>query len=123
MKGFEEFYGTATPQEMQSSPMSAEDLVVLACDTAHEDYVMPDYLKAVAILANKVAALDASVSLLRHREPFAPFDRLFTDMEGAIEQLTRDCMSLFEFATANNVLEVLDQGFDNQEEQESHEEE
>lgn len=118
MKGFEDLYGTSTPQEIQSALLSADDLVVLACDTAHENYVMPDYLKAVAILANKVAALDASISLLRHREPFAPFSRLFSEMEGAIEQLTASCMNLFEFATANNVLEVLDKDFVNLEDHE-----
>lgn len=111
MKGFEDLYGLTSPQEVQSIPLSAEDLVVLACNTAHEKYVMPDYLKAVAIIANRVAALDASVSMLRHREPFAPFNKLFSDMEESIEHLTRCCMDLFEFATANNVLEVLDKDF------------
>lgn len=114
MKGFENLYGAPIPQEEhRSSEVSADDLVLLAYDTAKDNLAMPDYLKAVAILANKVAALDASVSMLMHRDPFAPLNGVFASMEASIEQLTACCMDLFEFATANNVLEILDQDFNN----------
>lgn len=114
MKGFEDLYGASIHQEEhRSSKVVADDLTTLAIETANEDIVLPNYLKAVIILANKVASLDASVSMLKHRDPFAPLNGVFASMEGAIEQLTASCMDLFEFATANNVLEILDPDFNN----------
>lgn len=109
MKGFEDFYGANNLQsEVPQVKFSGDDLKTLSKEI---DFNMPDYMKAIIIIANKVAALDAAISMLAHRQPFAPLTGIISEMGNAIEQLTSDCTSLFEFANANYVLEVLDPDF------------
>lgn len=114
MKGFENLYGQPrVPEEISQVPLSKEDIALSSTDTAAglAEAAIPDSIKAVVILANKVAALDATVSTLSRRQPFAPLNGIFDSMEEAIEQLTESCTALFEFANANYVLEVLDPDF------------
>lgn len=114
MKGFENLYGqTRMPEEISQVPLSKEDISMLCIDTAEAiaGAAIPDSIKAVVILANKVAALDAAVSTLSRRQPFAPLNGVFENMDEAIEQLSESCTALFEFANANYVLEVLDPDF------------
>ena len=107
MKGYEDLSRFPT---FGDGPMSIMDLEKMTVETASMKEAIPRSVKAVTILLTRIATIDACIDIMRRRDPFSKIDRPLEIMQRLLGELTAECLRVYEFCVADNVLAI--QAFD-----------
>lgn len=84
--------------------MSLLDLEKMSVETATEKEAMSRAIKAITMLTTRVMTVDACIDIMRQRKPFSGLDRVFERMLMHVQALTDDCLKVYEFCIADNVI-------------------
>lgn len=88
--------------------MSVMDLEKMTVETASMKEAIPRSIKALTILLTRITTVDACIEIMRRRDPFSKIDRPFEIMQRLIGELTAECLRVYEFCVADNVLAIQD---------------
>lgn len=99
-----------------SGQMSLQDIKKISVENASENEAISHAIKAITMLATRVMTVDACIDIMRKREPFSGLDRVFERMQMYVQALSDDCLKVYEFCVADNVLACMESDIDDQNE-------
>ena len=106
MKGYE--YLSSRLPHIGASPVSKSDIDRMAIETASDKEAISKSILAITMLITRVMTVDSCIDIMRRRDPFAKLDRAMDDMQRLCSELTAQCMMVYEFCIADNVLDLQD---------------
>lgn len=103
MKGYESL---SSGQAVGVRPMSDLDFKMMSKETASRSEAVSKAIEAVTVLLTRIMTVDACIDIMRRRDPFAKIDRPMSNLSRLCAEMTAECLKVYEFCVADNVLAI-----------------